>query len=269
MIVSLLAAASVAAQAPPAQPANRSVLQDAAHAIEAGRLKEAKLLIARAISEGARGSAVERITADLAFASRKYVEAWSAYQRLAQSADKQPSDCERGAIAALEIGRNAEAKPLAECAVASAQASWRAWNARGVLADFEHDWAQADESYGRAHELAPQEAKIINNEGWSKLLRGDWAAAVPFFELAATLDSKSRRIVNNLELARTALAAALPERRAGESDREWAVRLNDAGVAAELLGDRKRAIAAFTQALDASPVWYDRASNNLKQMSQN
>jgi hypothetical protein len=47
------------------------------------------------------------------------------------------------------------------------------------------------------------------------------------------------------------------------------VRLNDAGVAAQLLGDRKRAIAAFTQALDASPVWYDRASNNLKQLSQN
>ena len=269
MIVSLLAAASVAAQTPPAQPAGRSVLQDAAHAIEAGRLKEAKLLIARAITEGARGSAVDRLTADLAFASRKYVEAWSAYQRLAQSADKQPGDCEKGAIAALEIGRNAEAKPLAECAVESANASWRAWNARGVLADFEHDWPRADEAYAHAHQLAPEEARVINNQGWSKLLRGDWAAAVPFFELAATLDPKSRRVANNLELARTALAAALPDRRAGESDREWAVRLNDAGVAAELLGDRRRAIAAFTQALDASPVWYDRASNNLKQLGQN
>ena len=61
-----------------------------------------------------------------------------------------------------------------------------------------------------------------------------------------------------------ALAADLPQRRAGESDRDWAVRLNDAGVAAELLGDRQRAVAAFTQALDASPMWYGRASNNLQ-----
>ena len=30
------------------------------------------------------------------------------------------------------------------------------------------------------------------------------------------------------------------------------MRLNDAGVAAELLGDRTRAVAAFTQALDAT-----------------
>jgi Flp pilus assembly protein TadD len=269
MIVGLLAAASVAAQTPPAAPIASSALSDASHAIDAGRLKEAKLLIARAVSQGSRGAPVERLTADLAFASGKYVEAWSAYQHLAQSEDKQASDCEKGAIAALEIGKSAEAKPLVECAVASPEASWRAWNARGVLADFAKDWTMADDSYAHAHRLAPDEARIANNQGWSKLLRGDWSDAVPFFELAASLDSKSARIANNLELARAALAAELPRRRAGESDRDWAVRLNDAGVAAQLLGDRKRAIAAFTQALDASPVWYDRASNNLKQLSQN
>jgi hypothetical protein len=44
--------------------------------------------------------------------------------------------------------------------------------------------------------------------------------------------------------------------------------LNDAGVAAEMLGQKKRAVAAFTQALDASPIWYDRASNNLKALGE-
>ena len=92
---------------------------------------------------------------------------------------------------------------------------------------------------------------------------------MPLFQQAATLDPKSDRIANNLELAQAALAADLPQRRSGESDREWAVRLNDAGVAAELLGDRQRAVAAFTQALDASPTWYGRASNNLQVLSQN
>ena len=124
-------------------------------------------------------------------------------------------------------------------------------------------------SYARAHQLAPDEARVINNQGWSKLLRGEWAAAIPFLEQAASLDSKSERIANNLELAKAALAADLPRRRAGEPDQDWAARLNDAGVAAELLGDTKRAVAAFTQALEASPVWYDRASNNLKALSQN
>jgi hypothetical protein len=40
--------------------------------------------------------------------------------------------------------------------------------------------------------------------------------------------------------------------------------LNDAGVAAAILGDKRRATAAFTQALDVSGTWYSRAANNLE-----
>lgn len=269
MIFGLIAAASLTTQSPPAARPDPTILQDASHAIDAGRLEEAKLIIARAISEGFRGVPIERLTADLAFASGNYVQAWAAYQRLAASPAKRVHDCENGAIAALEIDRVADAQPLVECAVAAPNASWRAWNARGVLADLQHDWSKADECYSRALRLAPHEARIINNQGWSRLQRGDWMAAVPLLEKAASLDPTSRRIANNLELAKTALAADLPKRRAGESNGEWAARLNDAGVAAALLGDKQRAFAAFTQALEASPVWYDRASNNLRAMSQN
>jgi tetratricopeptide (TPR) repeat protein len=268
MIVSLLAAASVASQSPPAAPADPSVLKDAAEAIHAGRLVEAKLIIARAISLGSRGDPVERLTADLAFASGKYLQALVGYQHLASSLSRQPGDCENGAISALELGRIADAEPLVDCAVASGESSWRAWNARGVLADFKQDWPTADEAYARAHKLDPQNARVINNQGWSMLLRGDWASAIPLFEQAVLLDGKSRRIADNLELARAALAADLPKRRPDEDGHDWAARLNDAGVAAEMLGQKKRAVAAFTQALDASPIWYDRASNNLKALGE-
>jgi len=264
MILSLLAASSLAAAAPvPVQP-DPSLVKDAARAIDAGRLEEARLLISRAVSAGVSGVPIERLVARLAFASHKYQEALSGYKVLTASPHKDPTDCENGAIAALEIGRTADAEPLVQCAIEAPSASWRAWNARGVLADLTHDWTTADESYSRAHQRAPTEARVINNQGWSMLLRGDWAAAVPYFEEAASLDGKSERIANNLELAKAALAGDLPRRRTGESDRDWAARLNDAGVAAELLGEKQRAIAAFAQALDASPSWYGRASNNLK-----
>jgi len=274
MIVALLAAASLTARAPASAaptppPVDSSIFQDASHAIDAGRLQEARLLLARAISAGYRGTPVARLTAQLDFVSGKYFEAWAAFQRLALSPDKRKGDCEKGAISALQIGRFSDAKPLVDCAVADSGASWQAWNARGVLADESQDWAAADEAYSRARELAPAEARIINNQGWSKLLRGDWSAAASLFEQAASQDPKSARIADNVELARAAISADLPQRRPGESERDWAVRLNDAGVAAELLGDRRRAVSAFSQALDASPTWYDRASNNLKALSQN
>jgi Flp pilus assembly protein TadD len=269
MILALLAAASAATPPLPSTPVGVSVFKDASHAIDAGRLEEAKLLIARAVAAGFTGAPVERLTADLDFASGRYSDALALYQHLVGSSARRTSDCEKGAVAALEMGRVADAKPLVECAVAANHPSWRAWNAKGVLADFTNDWTAADGAYARAHELSPKDARIINNQGWSKLLRGEWAAAIPYLEQAAALDGKSTRIANNLELARAALAADLPRRRPGESERDWAMRLNDAGVAAELLGDRKRAIAAFSQALDANPTWYERASNNLKALSQN
>ena len=94
--------------------------------------------------------------------------------------------------------------------------------------------------------------------------RGDWKNAVGSFERAAELDPRSTRIANNLELARAAMAAELPERKANEPDHAWAARLNDAGMAAQMMGDRQRAVAAFTQALEASGTWYSRAANNLQ-----
>lgn len=269
MIVGLLVAASVVAQPVAARAPDSVVLEDAAHAIDSGRLQEAKLLIARAIGAGARGVPVDRVNADLQFASGHYPQALSAYQQLVGSDGKRQADCEKGAISALKLGKFDDARPLSECAIAGGGTSWRAWNARGVLADAMRDWALADEAFSRARQLAPDQASIVNNQGWSRLLRGDWSGAVPLLEQAAALDPKSERIADNLELANGALAADLPQRHAGESDRDWAIRLNDAGVAAELLGDQKRAVAAFTQALDASPTWYGRASNNLKLLSRN
>jgi Tfp pilus assembly protein PilF len=157
---------------------------------------------------------------------------------------------------------------MIDCATSGPQASWRSWNARGVLADLRRQWVDADSAYQRAAELSPDEPEIANNRGWSFLLRGDWEHARQLFEDAARLDPKSTRIANNLELANAVLAAQLPRRNPGETDRSWAARLNDAGVAAAFLGDKKRAIAAFTQALDASESWYPRASNNLEALEK-
>jgi len=268
MIFAMMAAASLSAQQVPPVEGGPSMIRDASLAMAAGRLEEAKLIIGRAVSHDVHGPAIDRLTADLAFASGNYAEAVAIYYRLARSPDKESGDCEKGALSALRIGRMEDARLLVECAISTPKASWRAWNARGVLADRTGDWRLADQSYEEAMRLSPDEAAILNNEGWSKLLRGDWRSAVGLFEQAATRDRTSKRIANNLDLAKSALAADLPSRQADESDAEWAVRLNDAGVAAELLGDRQRAIAAFTQALEASPTWYERASNNLEAASK-
>jgi Flp pilus assembly protein TadD len=262
MTLALLVALALA-QANPSVAPNASRIQDAAEAISAGRLNQASLMIANAQAAGAKGPAVDRLLADLAFASGKHVEALARYRELHKEIPNDSSICERAVISALRSGATGEASLLIDCAT-SGTASWRAWNARGVLSDTRRDWAAADAAYSKARALASSEPEITNNQGWSYLLRGDWHAALTCFTTASETDPGSTRIGNNLELAQAALAGDLPRRREGESDLSWAARLNDAGVAAELLGDKKRAVAAFTQALQARGTWYWRASNNLE-----
>jgi Flp pilus assembly protein TadD len=258
-----LFAALALTQASPSVAANASQIEDATQAISAGRLDQARLMIANAEAAGAKGPAVDRALADLAFASGKNAEALARYRELHKAIPNDSAICEHAVIAALRSDAIEEASSLIDCAT-SGRTSWRAWNARGVLADIRHDWAAADSAYSLARALTSSKAEIANNQGWSYLLRGNWRDALSCFQTAAKMDSGSTRIANNLELADAALAGDLPRRQDGESDLSWAARLNDAGVAAELLGDKKRAVAAFTQALEASGTWYSRASNNLE-----
>lgn len=230
-------------------------------AIESGRLDQARLMIAALIKAGEPEERINGLLAHLAFAGRNDEEAIARYQALTRSND--PVACERAGIAALRLDRLAEAKPLLLCATAGPSVTWRSWNARGALADLEQQWGEAERAYANALAIDANNARIFNNMGFSRLLQGNWDRAASYFERAHSLDPSIDRARNNLELARAAMSENLPARLPNESATDWAARLNDAGVVAELLGDRRRAIANFTRALEASGSWYNRAANNL------
>lgn len=264
MIWPFLVAASVSTAPVTPTPSVPELLAGASHAVRVNRLDQARLMIARAVDAGASGPQLERVFADLAYVSGNYTVALSHYEALLKFAPKDQSLLEPAGISALKTGNVERAGILLSSATSLPGAGWRAWNALGAVADLKADWAKADECYDHASRLAPKEVGPVNNRGWSLTLRGSWAEAVEFFEQATALDPKSERIANNLELARSALATQLPSRQAGESDSAWAARLNDAGMAAAIMGDKARATAAFTEALGVNGTWYARAANNLE-----
>ena len=264
-MILLLVAASLAA-APPteaASPGKVGPLGEAAHAIASGRLEQARIMIGKAVEAGVQGPALDRLLADLAFVSGDFATALIRYEALLALRPGDALLAEHIAIAAIHQGNQDRAASAIKLATASPSASWRAWNARGVLADQRGDWADADRSYTRAAKVSPNRPEVLNNQAWSLLLRGRWQDALGLLEKAATLDPHVVRIANNLELARAAASQDLPQRRAGESIDGWAVRLNDAGVVAGIRGNQKQAIAAFAQAIMARERWFERAANNL------
>jgi Flp pilus assembly protein TadD len=225
-------------------------------------------MIAAAVRNGAAGPQLDRLLADLAFAERDWPNALARYKSLLAIYVGDPVVLQQAGTAALRVGALAEAIVLLDKAVAQPSAGWRAWNARAIAADWKRDWATADRAYARAEELASPNAQVLNNKGWSLLLRGEWMAALEPISRAATLAPHDERIAANLDLARSAASATLPVRESGESGEAYAARLNDAGVAAAIRGDRRKAIAAFAQALEASDRWFARAANNLALVEQ-
>ena len=86
--MSLLIAAALAAVAPASEPSQLAApaatpsLAEATHAIGAGRLEQAREMIAAAISAGASGEQVDRLLADFAFASGDNAGALAGYAKL-------------------------------------------------------------------------------------------------------------------------------------------------------------------------------------------
>ena len=238
-------------------------LDEAARALAAGRPDQAREMIASAVASGASGPAVDRLLADLAFHQRNWAQASAGYTALLAAHPADAHLLQQAGIAALQLGQLGDATALLDRAVAQPGASWRAWNARAVAADRQNDWAMADRAYARAARLSPDNPQLLNNHGWSMLLRGEWSAAVDMLGRAAARAPGDAKVAANLDLARSAVAETLPARRPGESDSDWAARLNDAGVVAFRRGDRQKAIAAFAQALETSDRWFARAANNL------
>ena len=240
-----------------------ATLGDARQALDAGRIEQARLIVEGAVARGTAGRSVDTLLADIAFQSGHDADAAARYAKLAAADPADALFAERAGIAALRSGDTAAAVRLITNASRFTDASWRSWNALGVVGDMARNWRDADAAYARALALAPNEAAIVNNRGWSQMLRGHWREAGVLLERAAALSPANPRIRDNLQLVRSAIAQDLPARLPRESDEAWAARLNDAGVAALLLHDRTRAVAAFSRAIAARGRWYQRAANNL------
>lgn len=267
MIFALALALALSEPAPPAEQAPSTIsLAEAGRAIAAGRLDQARAMLRVAVAAGAKGEPVDRLLADLHQARGEHEQALGYYLSLLADHPDELLLLQRAGIAALKLGRVADATALLDRATRQPGAGWRAWNARGVAADRQARWNEADAAYSRAIALDAGRAEVHNNQGWSLMLQGRWSEALAAFERAAAINPKLPRLANNLELARAAVAAGLPPRRVGELDEDYAARLNDAGVVAAAAGQTERAQAAFAQAIELRSRWYVKAADNLAEL---
>ena len=96
--------------------------------------------------------------------------------------------------------------------------TFKRYRLEAMIADSNEEWDKADSFYETAVGLTTTPASVMNNWGYSKLTRGDYAGAERLFADAVRQDPSLFTAKNNLVLARGA-QGIMPARAAGDADR--------------------------------------------------
>ena len=157
----------------------------------------------------------------------------------------------------------ATAQPQLERAVAADPDLWRSWMALGRIHDAEKNWVESEAAYGKALALQPGSSIVVNNMGMSLMLQHRYPEAAVTFQRALTSDPSMEMTRANLRIALAWQGrydeAMMGARAAGRADA-----LNNVGYVAMLRGDQEAAQKYFSQALENSPTYHERAARNLE-----
>jgi len=132
-----------------------------------------------------------------------------------------------------------------------------------MVADSNEDWQRADSYYRSAANLTTQPSNILNNWGYSHLVRGDHAGAEELFLDAVRYDPTLFTAKNNLVIARAAQGNyQLPLVQMTQTER--AQLLHTAGLAAIRQGETETGRALLQTALDTHPQYFEAAAQALQ-----
>jgi Flp pilus assembly protein TadD len=276
MRVSLITAAAVCALLAGCGARNgdaevQRALQDIS-AVEDEGLAEMMMAVAapeEAVAYFARASAQDPSRIDLkrglaesltrAGRSTEAVAAWSAV-----ASHPGASDEDRVSHAGALIRVNDwEAARAALAAVPPTHETYERYRFEAMVADAGEDWARADSFYETAAGLTTTPAGVLNNWGFSKLSRGDYAAAERLFADALRHDPHLFTAKNNLVMARGAQRdydlPVIPM-----TQEERAQLLHTLALTAIKQGDVTIGRGLLQEAVDSHPRHFEEAARALE-----
>lgn len=146
--------------------------------------------------------------------------------------------------------------------------TFQRYRLEAMVADSTKDWKKADSFYETAAGLTTKPAGVLNNWGFSKLTRNDFAGAEKLFLEAITYDPDLFTTKNNLVLARGAQRKYdLPVIKMTQAER--AQLLHTLALTAIKQGDVTVGKGLLQQAIDTSPQHFEAASSALAALDAN
>lgn len=146
--------------------------------------------------------------------------------------------------------------------------SFKRYKLEAMIADSNKEWNKADSFYETAAGLTTQPSGVMNNWGYSKLTRGDYAEAERLFTQAITYDNDLFTAKNNLVLARGAQRKYdMPVVPMTQS--EQAQLMHTMALTAIKQGDVAIGKGLLQQAIDTHPQHFEAAVRSLRALESN
>ena len=146
--------------------------------------------------------------------------------------------------------------------------TFQRYKLEAMVADANKKWDKSDSFYETAVGLTTTPAGVLNNWGYSKLTRGEYAGAEKLFSQALTYDPKMFTAKNNLVLARSAQRKySLPIVEMTQTER--AQLLYTAALSAIKQGDTSTGKSLLQEAVDTHPQHFPEAARALETLDAN
>ncbi|WP_424832851.1 tetratricopeptide repeat protein [Ruegeria sp.] len=194
--------------------------------------------------------------------AKRNTEASAAWKRVTEMEGATMADRVEYADAQVRGGNWKGAKATLD-AIPPTYETFKRYRLEAVVADSNKDWKRADHFYETAVGLTTRPASVMNNWGYSKLTRGQYADAERLFTEAVRQDNSLFTAKNNLVLARSAQRNySLPVIPMSQTER--ARLLNTMAISAVKQGDVATGKNLLREAIATHPQHYDEAVRSLR-----
>ena len=193
--------------------------------------------------------------------AKRVTEGVGAWNRVVEHEDATNSDKTNLADALIRAGQWERAEETLN-SIPPTHETFERYKLEAIIADYNKDWKKADSFYEIALGLTTQPAGVLNNWGFSKLTRGDSAAAERLFTDAIQRDQDLFTAKNNLVLARGAQGNyTLPVMPMTQIER--AELLHTMALAAIKRNDVEIGKNLLREALETHPQHFEAAARSL------
>lgn len=223
---------------------------------------EAVSYFKRALASDPERTDLQRGLASALVRAKRYPDAATAFAKVIKMPGSTSDDQVDYADALLRAGDWAQAEAVLD-AVPPTHETYKRYRLEAMVADSNKEWDKADSFYEIAVGLTTKPAGVLNNWGYSKLSRGDFAEAERLFGEAIRQDSTLFTAKNNLILARGAQRSyTLPVIPMDQTER--AQLLHTLALSAIKQGDVQTGKSLLRDAIDTHPQHFEAAVRSLR-----